>query len=137
MRVSTGTNVLDEWLGDIKDIQSNTYPLFPFFLRVGCVKMAAPRHERFEFMIDMGQCNIDRIFNDTPFTSDHLTFMFPERWMGVHEQRGMMSKLCKHSNINMIKSVDIMTSSPILLGEFHREQIRILTWDDDQKHNGN
>jgi len=130
-------NIFDEWLGDIEySADSNTGKLYPFFVRVGCVKMAAPRHERFEYVLNIGVPDIDKVFSGNPFRKHDLTFVFPERFMSVHEQRGLMHTLTKHPNVKSIKTVDILTSSPILIGEFYKEQIRILTWADDQKHNG-
>jgi len=128
------TNVADlmnEWLGNIEDDER-----LPFKLRVGCVKMAAPRHERFEYLINMGRSDVDRVFENKQFYSKNLTFVFPEQFMGVHEQQSFMNCLISNVYIDAVESVDIITSSPLLIGNIHREHIMVLTWPDDHKHNG-
>ena len=129
-------NLLEEWLGDISDEDSMTGDTYPFKVRVGCVKMAAPRHERFDMMLEMGSALIDKVFNGEPFMTDSILFMFPERHMSVHEQQSFMSALTKHPDVSKIKQIDIMTSSPLLISNFHKEMIRILTWPDDHNHDG-
>ncbi len=125
----------DEWLGGINyskdDDCAKTYP---FWLRVGCVKAAPPRHERFAFLLEMGSSQIDDVFQGNSLRSADLTFVFPERHMSVHEQYCFMSALKKHPDAKSgkIKTVDILTSSAIMISNFHREQILILTWDDDK-----
>ena len=59
-----------------------------------------------------------------------LTFVFPERYMSVHEQRSFMYQLSKHPEVDKIKQVDILTSSPLLIGEFLAQMIRIIEWPD-------
>ncbi len=118
----------EEWLGKINYTKDSVYP---FRVRVGCVKAAPPRHERFEFIREMGAGKIDAVFDGSPLGSDDLTFVFPERHMSVHEQQAFMSKLTKHPDADKIRTVDMITSSPLLIGNFVREQILILTWDDD------
>lgn len=39
-----------------------------------------------------------------------------------------MANLIKKPNIENIKSVDILTSSPFIMGDFYKEQINIITW---------
>lgn len=134
MRNVAGT--FEDWLGDINRDEAMARSSLPFFVRVGCVKMSAPRHERFEFVLEMGRNDIDRVFNGTSLSSASLTFVFPERFMSVHEQQAMMSALVKHPDARSIEQVDIITSSPLLVGNFCRAQIRILTWVDDARHSG-
>jgi hypothetical protein len=126
-------DLLDEWLGDIKPESQAHHDLYPFVVRVGIVKMAAPRHERFDLIRDSGSGNIGRLFRGNGELSETLTFVFPERHMSVHEQQSMMSVLAKHTEVT---HVDIITSSPLLISSFHNTMIRILTWPDDDKHNG-
>lgn len=126
----------EELLGDIKVSEQKNNDSYPFQVRFGCVKMAAPRHERFDIVRDIGTNIIDKIFNRESINESHLFFVFPERHLSVHEQQTFMYNLIRNPNIKNIKSVDIISSSPLMVSDFHREQIRILTWDDDYKHNG-
>ena len=129
------SDIFNEMLGDI------TYPpdsmlenLYPFKVRCGVVKRRSPRHDFFQFILDTGKENIERVLNRQPLRGNSpidLTFMFPERWMGVKEQTEFMFALSTHPNVEKIKNVDIVTSSPIIISDFMREQVRILTWADD------
>lgn len=130
--ITAASSFIEEMLGDIKQ---ELCDLYPFIVRVGVVKMAAPRHERFEYLREMGASDIDRVFHGKPFGKDTLTFFFPERHMSVHEQYGFMSVLTRHPHVDEITNVDIITSSPILIGNFYANSIRILTWPDDKDHN--
>lgn len=132
--VVSASDRIEEMLGDI-DYDPEELGLYPFMVRVGCVKMAAPRHERFEYLINFGQSHVSSVFNGTPLGSEML-FMFPERFMSVHEQQQFMSTLKKHPSAEGFTKVDIITSSPLIIGNFMRQMIRILTWEDDALHDG-
>ena len=132
---SSETTIFDSMLGDIdypKD--SEVGKLYPFKVRCGVIKRRPPRHEFFQFIIDMGRNNIDRVLKHQAFGQKpptELTFVFPERWMGVAEQQGFMSRLKKHPDAENIERVNLLTSSPIMVSDFMREHLRILTWEDD------
>ncbi len=125
---------INEWIGDIDPNAAK--PSYPFGVRVGCVKMASPRHERFDFVRDMGADIIVKLFNNEPINTPNPTLMFPERHLSVHEQSSMMMRLTQHVSASNFESIDIITSSALIIGNFNRETIRILTWPDDEKHNG-
>lgn len=135
--VISGTQIFDSMLEGIDyPADSEAGKLYPFKVRVGCVKRRPPRHKFFSYILDMGQSNIDKIFNEGPFNSNSLSFVFPERWMGVAEQQAFMYCLKQHPQANKLIQVDIITSSPLLIGDFMREQIRIISWDDDDNYIG-
>ncbi len=130
--------ILDSMLGDIdypKDSPSGQ--LYPFKVRVGVSKRRPPRHKFFDFFRDMGLGDIDKTLKNESFNGNkNLTFIFPERWIGVAEQQAFMAALASHPEAETLDQVDIITSSPLVISSFHREQIRILTWDDDDNYNG-
>jgi hypothetical protein len=128
------TDLLDSWLGDIDPNEAKN--LYPFGWRVGCVKMASPRHERFDMIRETGMSLLDKVFNNDDLPEGQLTFIFPERHMGVHEQQAFTHALSKHKDASKITEVDLITSSPLVISGFNRENIRILTWDDDEQYNG-
>jgi len=136
--VTSGESIFEEMLGDInypKD--SSPGKLYKFKCRVGCVKRRPPRHKYFDYIREMGCGDIDRVFNGESFNGKkHLTFVFPERWMGVAEQQAFTAVLNKHPEVDSLEQVDIITSSPMLIGSFYAEQIRILTWLDDKNYTG-
>lgn len=130
--VMTAKGWFDEMLGDIKySPDSAAGKLYPFFVRVGCVKRRPPRHAFFEMFREMGAVAIDAVFEHDPLGQSHLSFVFPERHMGVAEQQAFMHYLEKHPEAKDIKAVDIITSSPLIVGSFMRDHIRILTWEED------
>jgi len=125
--VSAG-DVFEKLLGDInyKDTE-----LYPFKCRVGVIKYRPPRHKFFEYIINLGAGHIEPILYHKKFKpSSVLTFVFPERHMSVHEQRSFMFQLVKHPQVKKIKQIDILTSSPLLVGDFRAEMIRIIEWPD-------
>jgi len=111
--------------------------IYPFRVRCACVRARPPRHPYFDMLHDMGAAHIDSILYGGKLRDpSSLTFVFPERWMGVHEQQRFMSQMCKHRQVSEIKRVDLVTSSPLMLSDFLKDQIRICTWDDDDKYEG-
>jgi hypothetical protein len=133
MGITTIADIFDNMLSSIdypKD--SPAGQLYPFKVRCGVVKRRPPRHEFFQYIVDMGKENIERVLEHQPLIEEVLTFVFPERWMNVKEQNEFMAIISTHPNVEKIKRVDVLTSSPILIGSFRAKQIRILTWGDDK-----
>jgi len=127
----------DQMLGDISyEPESEAGKLYPFFVRVGCIKRRPPRHEFFEYMREMGMALIEPIMNHDYIDGGHLSFVFPERWLGVAEQQAFSLVMSKHPEVKKIKSVDILTSSPLIIGSFMADQVRIISWPDDDMYNG-
>ena len=124
-------DVFEKLLGDINYIDE--WNLYPFKVRCGIIKYRPPRHEFFQWMKEMGAEYIEPIFKGDLFNpSSVLTFVFPERFMSVHEEREFTDFLHNHPEVDKIKQVDILTRSPILLSCFKREMMRIITWEDDK-----
>jgi hypothetical protein len=132
VNVMTMKSWLDGMLGDINYApDSKAGGLYPFFVRVACIKRRPPRHDFFEFFLDVGVGMLDAVMEHNPIKQSDLVFVFPERWLGVAEQQVFTYMIEKHPDVKNIKSVDIITSSPMLIGSFMREQIRIVTWPED------
>lgn len=109
--------------------------MYPFTLRVAVIQSRPPRHNYFEFTRDLGSGLMDKIFmNRTGMTKGpdtKLVFVFPERHMSVHEQRGFMNALVNHQEVDHIIHVDIVTSSPIILSDFPNNVIQIISFPED------
>lgn len=118
-----------EWPKERSDREKEIYPHFRVKLCI--MKYRNPRHEYFQFGIDMGLSNIDKVFNKEPL-SGSLTFIFPERWMSVHEQQAFMHNLTQNPTVEDITSVDIVTGCAMLVSDFHNESIHICTFPDDR-----
>lgn len=126
-------SMFEEMLGDI-NYEDNEFAmsLYPFKVRVGMPYRRPPRHEMWQFFLEMGHPDIDLVFNNESFEGrTSLTFVFPERWMNVSEQRHLMYCLKKHQDAETIEQVDIITHSPLILGDFASHMIRVLKWEDD------
>ena len=123
-------SMFEEMLGDIN--YEDDMKLYPFKVRVGMPYRRPPRHEMWQFLLEMGHLDIDCIFANESFEGrDSLTLVFPERWMNVSEQRHLMWALKKHPEAKTLKQVDIITHSPLILGDFRACMIRVLKWEDD------
>lgn len=134
MSFQSVASFIEEMLGNLDP--ETAKPDYPFGWRVGCVKMCSPRHERFDFVRDMGADLLDKVFNNVPISQTHITFMFPERHMSVHEQQAFTYALSRHQSKDTIEQIDLITSSPLIMSSFKRDYINILTWSDDEQHNG-
>jgi len=126
-------DIFEECLGDI-NYQSDEDDVcyYPFKCRVGVVKYRPPRHHFFEYIFQMGKPFIEPILYHEKFNMPEvLTFVFPERFMSVHEERSFTYELARHPQVGELKQLDIFTKSPMLVGSFRAEMIRVLTWPDD------
>ncbi len=112
--------------------ENEIYPDFRVFCSV--IKYRSPRHPYFEMFIEMGRGNIDKVFSKESFRMNELIFIFPERWMSVHEQHVFMSKMKEHPDAveKKINNILLLTSSPLIVGSFTRESVRIITFEDDK-----
>jgi len=139
MKVSSAASIFEDLLGDIKyDPDSNAGCLYPFFIRVGLIQRRPPRHEFFQFFLDLGMADTVNVIERKRIRKSSLTFVFPERWLGIAEQQGFMHAMATHPDVSKIKQVDLLTSSPLIIGDFLRDHIRIITWPEDKdKYNGN
>ena len=124
-------DLFEEMLGDINYEDEFSLGLYPFKVRVGMPYRRPPRHEMWQYCLEMGHLEIDLVFMKQPFRNTRLTFVFPERWMNVSEQRNFMWQLKQHPDVGKIEQVDMITHSPLMLGDFSRHMIRVLKWDDD------
>jgi len=130
--ITSQRSMFDEMLGDVAP---NKGDIFPFNVRVGVVKYRPPRHDFFEFIQYMGKLDIDPILYHEKFDpASFLTFVFPEAHMSVHEEQMFTYKLSNHPEVDQIENVDIITKSPMIVGSFRSEMIRILTWTGDEKY---
>ena len=77
---------------------------------------------------DFGRNAVAKLLDEGKKLSGELVFVFPERWMNVREQQ-IFTKLL--GECEGIKSVDLITISPLIISGIKRENIRILSFDDD------
>lgn len=89
-----------------------------FAHRLLCVKNTPPRAPEYEYLLFIGINHIEALFDDRhnpPTILDEvLTFIFPERFLSVHEQQCLFAAITKADTPNL-KRVDIVTSSPMVV----------------------
>lgn len=125
------SSTFEHWLGDI-NYDPKKRELYPFMVRVGVIKYRPPRHSCFEFLINFGVVDIEKALYHKGKLSGHLTFVFPERYMSIHEQRSFMYQICRHPTVDKITQIDIITSCPLVISDFTSEMVRIITWPEDE-----
>lgn len=131
---SSIADLFDDMLGDI-NYKVDTMNLYPFKCRVGVIKYRPPRHTFFEYIINMGANDIQPILYHEEFgMPSQLTFVFPEAHMSVHEERSFMYQLSRHPQVGELQQMDLITKSPMMVGDFKADMIRVLTWPEDEKH---
>ena len=129
---SSIADLFDDMLGDI-NYRVDEMNLYPFKCRVGVIKYRPPRHEFFEYIRYLGANDIQPILYHEEFSMpSQLTFVFPEAHMSVHEERSFTSQLSRHPQVSELQQLDIITKSPMIVGSFKAEMIRVLTWSEDE-----
>lgn len=126
-------NTLDELFGDISKTEQPEparMAAFNTIYRVA-VPHSAPRNDRWEYLRDLGSGMIGDVFAGRDISSSVWCFVFPERWMGVPEQHGFVAAIENHRQVRdrLVQRVDIVTHSALIVGNFVREQLRIVTFD--------
>ncbi len=115
VHVSTKTSFFDNLGGS--SIEGN--PQYPFRLRVLVAGYrVTPRHSMFEYFRELGMNQIPDILYHKRLKGKDLNFdfVFPERWMSVHEQSLFIHRLETHPDVAKIKSVSIITQNALIVG---------------------
>lgn len=109
-------------------------PYKDFVVQLIVYKDIPPRDPRFEFNREMGMSFLDGIMNlKSCGLGGNLLFMFPERWLSVHEQRAFMWALDKNPDKKKITRIRIGTSCPLIVGDFTREDVRIVSFQNEEE----
>jgi len=125
--------MFDQMLGDI-NYKVDNMNLYPFKCRVGVIKYRPPRHEFFQFIMTLGHNAIHPILYHEKFSMpSQLTLVFPESQMSVHEERSFMYQLTRHPQVGELQQMDLITKSPMMVGDFKADMIRVVTWPEDEK----
>jgi len=95
-------------------------------------KDISARDSQFEYTKELGSGTIDDILHKRPVSCDKsLAFYFPERYMSPWEQQRFTWCIAKHPQFaGLGLCVDILTGSPLIVGSFRREEVRILQNDE-------
>ena len=98
--------------------------------RASVIKRRPSRHREFDSIRELGSCLVSGVL-ERKAMSGNILFVFPERHMAMFEQQKFINDLIENPTASEINQVDIITSSPMIAGSFLREQIRVLTFGDD------
>jgi hypothetical protein len=96
-----------------------------------------PRDDRFQFERDFGMGQIQAALNKEPLNMGRVTktgkgqqimFVFPERWLSTQEEQLFIPALYENKQIKDagLTIIDIVTKSPLIIGNFIKEDIRII-----------
>ena len=96
-----------------------------------------PRDSRFDYDRDFGLGQIEAVLNKEPLNMGVVTkgggqqimFVFPERWLSTQEEQIFPVALSENPQIKKAKMtiIDLVTKSPLIIGNFIKEDIRIIT----------
>jgi hypothetical protein len=93
------------------------------------VSSLPPRHEQFEYMRSIGSGLVESVLLHQPLRSHrHLCFFFPEQMLSTQEEQLFVPMLQSHPDVvnEPFTIIDICTKSALLIGNFIKEDIRIL-----------
>ena len=100
-----------------------------------------PRDSRFDFMREMGSPQIDNVLTNKPLKfgvqtdggGQHILFVFPERHLTTQEEHIFVPSLWGHHQIvdATLTIIDIVTKSPLILGNFLADDVRIIKDEED------
>lgn len=108
--------------------------------RVLVAKNIPPDDPMFEYESEMGRPLILPIMKHQPInlSGKHLLFMFPERHMTTPEEQLFIPLLQTHPQVWAadFTVIDIVTKSPLIVGNFLRWDVRILSRADEEDERG-
>ena len=108
-------------------------PIYDFDVRVCLCTRVPPRDKMFEYFGSMGRADIERLFEDRkPLKTVNALWVFPENWLTVHEQQALMYVVDKCGLRGNLQSLHIITQSPLIVGDFTRGHIRIISTQVDR-----
>lgn len=129
--MATKVSSLDAWFDNLSGGEWRDLPdtIYKFPVRVALPKFRPSRHECFELVREMGMGQALAALAGKPMEASPL-IVFPERYCSIQEQHVLMSAIVK--NPTKLKMFRLVTQSPLIISNFLRTQIRIVTWPEDQ-----
>jgi len=135
-KLQTLDSIINNFFGDFQGITPKDFTGdadWPFILRCSVIKASPPRHERFEYIRELGSAHIQDILDEKEIHMKDLVLIFLERWMSVHEQQAFTNHLFK--NPGKIERVTVVTSSPLIVGRCPNGTLLSTEFPDDEKYN--
>jgi len=133
-RITCGAPLQEFWDMFDKKEDPRSLELFKFHLCVVVDADLGPLHPRYDLIQDMGSALIPLVFNKKPLPDGDLMFVFPDRWIGPIYARSFVYCLNRHPSIAKAKTrrkILIVTTQPYIVGDCNRENIRIITHDEE------
>jgi len=116
--------------------------IYDFDVKVCIAPRCPPRDPMFEYVINMGRGDMERLFVERkPLKTRIALWVFPERWLTVHEQQALMYVVDKCGLRGELQSLQMITHSPLIIGDFTRDHVRMIStkvdvtswWNDKTK----
>ncbi len=87
-----------------------------------------PRHKMFEYWLELGREDVVKILKHKSFGLGkddklNLLFVFPERFMSVHEKHLFIQRLQTHRQRKRIQTLDIITQEPLIVNKLKSEAL--------------
>jgi len=134
VRMVSGNDVFTQFWGDEAPSANDHYP-FTVRMAVAGYRVT-PRHSRFDYLLEQGRGHIEAIVKHKPLVGiscgTTLLFVFPERFMSVHEQRLFLHRLKTHPDVAKVKGVDIVTQNPLVVGGCPNGCLKLFNFPDDK-----
>lgn len=112
---------------------------YPFPMRIAVPRGRSPRHPMFEYSREMGSGMLPDLMAGRPLVRPgttkpvELLFMFPERHLEPWEQQCFNYLLAGNPSSDLFACVDVVTQSPLIVGDYVAEMIRITSWPDEEE----
>ena len=91
------------------------------------VKNMSPRHPFFTDTLEVGKKFLECVLNtNPPIEVGDIYLVFPERWLTFLESRNLRWSLEHYPKIELINSVNIITSSFEIIASYDRDQTHSL-----------
>lgn len=128
MDIKVSENTILNQIKDFPEVDKNN-DLYPFKISVFIPRNIPPRDDYFRvwWPTDQALDFVERVHTpDAEFSSVEYV-VFPENHMTQAEQQAFTLVISKHKNIHQIEEIMLITNSPLIVGSFRRNSIRILS----------
>ena len=107
------------------DPMSPSHVMYPGFDLRGLACGISPRSEQFAYMLNMGKNQLERVFAGLAPDREHVTLVFPERWLSPIEEQHMIMTFHRHPG--PLKRLDVLTASTMILTDFTQDRLLVVT----------
>ena len=92
----------------------------------GRLDSPGPRDPMWEFILEVGTGNLDKVLNREPIGPGPHFFVFPDRWLVPAEAQRFVDDLNHNPDADKFGRVYIVTHQPYIVGDCLKEEVRII-----------